>query len=368
MEILQRGYNFENKAIENTHNLISCLLSDFKHFTMAGRLNRITDYIYENYKRKLTLQEIAEREHLSMFYLSHAIKASAGMSFQELLNFIRVKESEILLLGTNKKISVISDECGFSALRYYIKHFQTWFGLHPSEYREKYADKVIRREVSAKYESFNAYEIEEIIKKQAKGVYNEYISENKQKPNVYNIDIIECMSEKQKYQFPEDIFEKETMRVAARPFNLFKKLNERILFSSKLCVVSTSASKPSDIGNLSILIYNYDEEFCKGPMGRENFLEFLKAYDKEAEILLRCKGISGRFRVTRYKMTKQNVISACEEWTRGRPGPVNKRQALLNSWSTLPNIEANEITAGDTLNLTFTLRGLSAELILIDRY
>jgi hypothetical protein len=84
------------------------------------------------------------------------------------------------------------------------------------------------------------------------------------------------------------------------------------------------------------------------------------------EILLRCIGVHGNFKVIRYKMTKQNVISACEEWTR-TPATVNKRQALINSWSTLPNIEAGEITVLDTLNLRFTLRGFSAELILIDR-
>jgi len=386
MEILQKGRNFEHRVIENTHNLISCLISDFQYFVMeegkfvneagkkgnkilAERLRRITDYMYENHTRKLTLREIAEREHLSIFYLSHVIKQATGLSFQDLLNFIRVEESEKLLLGTNKKIGAISDECGFSAVRYYIKHFQTWFAMHPSEYRKTYTGKVISRETVADYEAHSPAVIEEAIKKQVKGIYSEYINENKPKVNIFNIDIPKYMLEKkQECQFPENIFEKEIMKVAARPFTLFKKLNEQILFSSKLCVVSTAASMASEISNLSILIYNYDEEFYKKltETGKEHFIESLKAYENENEILVRCTGISGSFRVVRYKMTKQNVISACEEWTRGS-GTVNKRQALINSWSTLPNIEAGKITVSDTLNLRFTLRGLSAELILIDR-
>jgi len=387
MEALQKGRNFEHKIVENTHNLISCLLSAFQYFATldgkfvneagkkgtkgpAERLRRIKRYMYENYNRKLTLSEIADREHLSIFYLSHIMKQTTGLSFQELLNLIRVEESEKLLLGTNEKIGAISEACGFSAVRYYTKHFQTWFAVHPSEHRKKYSGKVINRETAADYETCNPIEIEEAIKKQVKGIYREYMNENKPALHVFSVEIADGMwEEEQKCQFPEDIFEKDVMKVAARPFNLFKNLNERILFSSDLCVVSTSARNPSDISNLSILIYNYDEEFYRKliePIGKENFVERLRAYDKEVEILVRCMGISGDFRVTRYKMTKQNVISACEEWTRG-PGTVNRRQALLNSWSTLPNLEAEEIIISDALNLRFVLRGLSAELILIDR-
>ncbi|MFA7662167.1 MAG: AraC family transcriptional regulator, partial [Anaerovoracaceae bacterium] len=165
MEILEKGYGYEAKVIESTHNLLSNLFADFQYYLMedgkfvngtknkgnkilAGRLSRITDYMYENYTRKLTLNEIAEREHLSIYYLSHVIKEATGLSFQELLSFIRVEESEKLLLGTNKKIGAIAEETGFSAVRYYIKHFETWFGMHPLEYRKRYTGKVASVETS----------------------------------------------------------------------------------------------------------------------------------------------------------------------------------------------------------------------------
>jgi len=387
MEVLRKEQGFEHRVIENMHNLISCLISDFQYFAMedgkfvnevkqkgnkvlAGRLRRITDYMYENFMRKLTLGEIAEREHLSIFYLSHAMKEATGMSFQDLLSFIRVEESEKLLLGTHKKIGTISDECGFSALRYYIKHFQKWYGMPPADYREKYTDKVSSRSIMAVYERCAPEAIEEAVRKQSKGIYSEYASESKPEVCIYNIDIGECISgRRQKYQFPDEIFEKEIMKAAARPFNLFKNLNEQILFSSRLCMISTSAANASDVSNLSILIYNNNDEFYKNLKGqgvRESFMEGLKDFDDEVEILVRCSGLSGDFRVIRYKMTKKNVISAFEERAR-ISGTLSKRQALSNSWSTLPNIEAGEITVSDTLNLRFFLKGLSAELILIDR-
>ena len=60
MDILEKGFGYEQKVIESTHNLITSLQADFQYFVMedgrfvneakgnkilAGRLNRITDYM-----------------------------------------------------------------------------------------------------------------------------------------------------------------------------------------------------------------------------------------------------------------------------------------------------------------------------------
>ena len=387
MEIIRKGKNFEQNVIENTHNLISGLISDFQYFAMedgklineterkgnkilAERLRRITDYMYENYTERLPLSDIAKREHLSIFYLSHLIKQATGMSFQELLSFIRVEESEKLLLGTNKKIGMIAEECGFSAIRYYIKHFQIWFGMHPAEYRKKYMGKVIGRETVAKYEKYSPEDIEKVIKKQLRDVYTEYAKEGKPKAVIIDVDIAERLSNKSlKCQFPKEMFAKDSMKVFAKPLVLFESLSERLLFSNETCLVSTSAKFGTEINSLSILMYNYDKQFHDRKMelsAKESFIENLKTYDDEAEILIRFMGMSGDFKIVRYKMTKQNFINAYAEWTKG-PNLTNKRQVLINSFSALPSVETGKLTIADTLSLRATLYGFSAELILIDR-
>jgi AraC-like DNA-binding protein len=127
--------------------------------------------MYENYGRRLTLNEIADQEHLSIYYLSHVIKEATGSCFQELLSFIRVEESEKLLLGTNKKIGAISEESGFSAIRYYIKYFSKWFGMHPLEYRKKYTNNVSSREIHAQYILSKPDEIKKALKNQTKEIF-----------------------------------------------------------------------------------------------------------------------------------------------------------------------------------------------------
>lgn len=100
------------------------------------RLYRIITYMYQNYDKKVTLQDVAEMEHLSMYYASHMIKKLSGLSFQNLLNYIRVENSE-KLLNDNYTLTEVSEHCGFSSLAYYNKCFRTWHGMTPSQYRKQ---------------------------------------------------------------------------------------------------------------------------------------------------------------------------------------------------------------------------------------
>lgn len=108
----------------------------------AARIRSLMYYLWENFNQKITLQEYADENHINMYYLSHVIKESTGLNFQDMLNFIRVEESEPLLLDTDKKISEIAFDCGFSATRYYVKHFERWFNVSPEEYRAKHLSRV----------------------------------------------------------------------------------------------------------------------------------------------------------------------------------------------------------------------------------
>ncbi len=206
LETIAEEKDFQHRAIEHTSNLLSCLINDFQYFAMeegkfvneaknkgnkvlAERLNRISDYMYDNYARKLTLNEIAEMEHLSIFYLSHVIKAATGLSFQDLLSFIRVEESEKLLLGTDKKIGAIAIESGFSAVRYYVKYFEKWFGTHPEEYRKAYTGKVSSRDIKAKYTPYKAEEIVGVLKQQIKDIYSVFDRELKPDVHILELDL-----------------------------------------------------------------------------------------------------------------------------------------------------------------------------------
>lgn len=87
---------------------------------------------------KISLQDISNQEYLSPYYLSHQIKDMAGTNFKELVNIVRVDESIKLLLDTDKTISDISEEVGFSHTRYYNKSFKDHYKCTPLQFKKKY--------------------------------------------------------------------------------------------------------------------------------------------------------------------------------------------------------------------------------------
>ncbi|WP_283682861.1 helix-turn-helix domain-containing protein [Clostridium perfringens] len=105
---------------------------------LLERYHRISKYIYNNYNKNITLKDIANTEFLSTHYLSHEIKYATGLSFTDLLNLTRVEESVKLLLDTDKSLSEISYEIGFSHTRYFNKHFKAYYNCTPLQFRKKH--------------------------------------------------------------------------------------------------------------------------------------------------------------------------------------------------------------------------------------
>ncbi|MDO4545700.1 MAG: helix-turn-helix domain-containing protein [Bacillota bacterium] len=387
MEILQKGYGYQHKVIESTHNLIACLMSDFQYFVMddgkfknesrnkgnkilAGRLNRITDYMYDNYARKLTLSEIAEKEHLSIYYLSHIIKEATGLSFQDLLSYIRVEESERLLLGTNKKIGAIAEETGFSAVRYYIKHFENWFGMHPLEYRKKYIGKIISREIEAKYNRCSPSQIEEAIRRQVKGVYADYADKLRIKPVIIDVDIYDDYAAvENKPPAIAEIMNREVNRILAEPYRKLKDMGENIISSGDNYIVSTRCKYPGPLNSMSILVYNFDENVSKSlrKIAREeDLLRIVTNYDEEIEFLVRCTGFSGDFRILRYRLERENLMTKITEAIKPEKR-MDTREAFINDLSSQGNVSMGSYTSSDALSIRSTFKGMGAELVLLDK-
>lgn len=120
-------------------NLLWTSLDYEDYSSLQQRTNRImavTDYVDQNFQHKLLLQEIAERENLSLSYLSHFFKDTLGMSFQEYLNQKRFAYACQLLFTTDRKIMDISLSSGFSDVRYFNEAFSAQYGCTPKEYRK----------------------------------------------------------------------------------------------------------------------------------------------------------------------------------------------------------------------------------------
>lgn len=131
------------------------------------RLSRIVDYVQENYSQKISLKDLAARENLDMYYLSHFIRKQLGISFREYVNKKRLEKAiELMALKkwTNTEIYI---EAGFSDNRYLCSAFIKEYGCTPSQYKQQYKNlepAVAHSDAGEQHKFFNQYEaIEKVI-------------------------------------------------------------------------------------------------------------------------------------------------------------------------------------------------------------
>ena len=102
-----------------------------------SRINRVLDYIDQNFQRKLLLSELAEREGLTLTYLSHFFRDTLSMTFQNYLAERRFANAVMLLETTELSMLDISLASGFSDVRYLSQLCQKHYGCTPLAYRKE---------------------------------------------------------------------------------------------------------------------------------------------------------------------------------------------------------------------------------------
>lgn len=95
----------------------------------------------KNCKKQYTLKSLAEKYHISESTLSHNFKAIVGVSVFEYLMSSRVATAKNLLAKTNKDISEIVEECGFTDCANFSRTFKKRLYMTPSEFRKKHLNE-----------------------------------------------------------------------------------------------------------------------------------------------------------------------------------------------------------------------------------
>ncbi len=103
---------------------------------MSDTMKKALSYVSENFAT-LTQNEVAEHCNISYQYLSRMFKNTMGKGFNEYITFLRLREAEKLLLSSDKDITEIALECGFSAASYFIERFKKARGITPKQFRDK---------------------------------------------------------------------------------------------------------------------------------------------------------------------------------------------------------------------------------------
>lgn len=100
-------------------------------------IKKAYEYIEDNFKREISLNEISEELNLSSYYFSKLFKDETGEGFVEYLTRKRVEKAKEMLKDPDKSIKETGCECGYSDPNYFSRIFKKATGMTPTEYKER---------------------------------------------------------------------------------------------------------------------------------------------------------------------------------------------------------------------------------------
>lgn len=99
-------------------------------------------YVQENYQRDISMEEAAERVHLSKWYFSKMFKKEMGMNYSEYITKLRIdKAQELMNQEPSIKNYEMAEQVGYTDVRYFSQLFRKITGMTPSEYRSVLYEK-----------------------------------------------------------------------------------------------------------------------------------------------------------------------------------------------------------------------------------
>lgn len=143
LKIIENEYNNPDKM---TDEILTCY-SHALFFLLARNKNsckeikstiafiqRAIEYLQENFRNEISLNEVAKNLNVSVEHLSRTFKKETGCGFNNYLALLRLKESVKLLKQGEYSISEIATMCGFSDGNYFSSLFKKYHGISPKAY------------------------------------------------------------------------------------------------------------------------------------------------------------------------------------------------------------------------------------------
>jgi len=104
------------------------------------------EYIKQNYKNKITLEDVANELNISPHYFSKLFKDEVGETFIDYLTSLRIQKSKELLAENQLSGKEICFEIGYGDPNYFSRNFKRIVGITPTEYKEV-IQKVIKTRI-----------------------------------------------------------------------------------------------------------------------------------------------------------------------------------------------------------------------------
>jgi two-component system response regulator YesN len=132
------GFNDGTEMLNRLEKDLTVLVRNDRLQNDADPADLAIEYMHHSYAEPLTLEQLSSMFHINRVYLGQLIKKKTGMSFNRLLNHLRIEQAKGLILSDpDLKFSLIASRVGYSDVHYFSRIFKKEVRLSPKEFREK---------------------------------------------------------------------------------------------------------------------------------------------------------------------------------------------------------------------------------------
>lgn len=101
------------------------------------QMDSIFLHIWKNYRRNISLDELAKAAGVSKFYFCRTFRELTGATAVEYINHVRLIHAHRLLAGTEMPVEEIARQTGLSSSTNLARVFKKKYGITPSAFRRK---------------------------------------------------------------------------------------------------------------------------------------------------------------------------------------------------------------------------------------
>ena len=106
-----------------------------KHIVGAtAQMEEVKRYLDENYRQKITVEELCFLFNTNKTSLSAAFKQAFGKTIIDYVNGLRIEYTKTLLRGGNHTLTQIADQLNLSSVHYLTALFKKYTAMNPTEY------------------------------------------------------------------------------------------------------------------------------------------------------------------------------------------------------------------------------------------
>lgn len=126
-------------------NIISLQLTDFLNRLLLESqtgepeiIQKAKAFIADRIDEKISLEQVANEVHVSIYYFCKQFKQHTAMTFTEYVNRQRIELAKGELKNSNKAVTEIAYAVGYQSLSQFNRSFLKFTGESPRQYRQRY--------------------------------------------------------------------------------------------------------------------------------------------------------------------------------------------------------------------------------------